>query len=131
VRYGADCTVLAAHGGVATRWNRTSILPGLQAQLAGDQAGAPHAAQACPVPACKHSLQAFKPARGMPRKLAGFHPHCEVWELFLNLLDHFVARHSKRRPIPINIHFPQLPSRILVQVGIRITTQSRALASIW
>jgi len=28
----------------------------------------------CPIPACKHSLQAFKPARGMPRKLAGFHP---------------------------------------------------------
>jgi len=29
-------------------------------------------------PACKHSLQAFKPARGMPRKLAGFHPHCAL-----------------------------------------------------
>jgi len=27
-----------------------------------------------PVPACKQSLHAFKPARGMPRKLAGFHP---------------------------------------------------------
>jgi len=27
-------------------------------------------------PACKHSLQSFKPARGMPRKIAGFHPHC-------------------------------------------------------
>jgi len=47
---------------------------GLQAQLAGVQAGARHAAQACPIPACKHSLQAFTPARGMPRKLAGFHP---------------------------------------------------------
>jgi len=29
-------------------------------------------------PACKHSLQAFKPACGMPRKLAGFHPHCAL-----------------------------------------------------
>jgi len=27
-------------------------------------------------PACKHSLQSFKPARRMRRKLAGFHPHC-------------------------------------------------------
>jgi len=27
-------------------------------------------------PACKQNLHAFKPARGMPRKLASFHPHC-------------------------------------------------------
>jgi len=47
---------------------------GLQAQLAGVQAGARHAVQACPIPACKHSLQAFKPARGMPRKLALIRP---------------------------------------------------------
>jgi len=37
---------LAAHGCVATRWNRTTIHPGLQAQLAVVQTGAPHAAQA-------------------------------------------------------------------------------------
>jgi len=57
---------------------------GLQAKLACVQAGARHAARACrlspslrlcPVPACKQSLHAFKPARGMPRELAGFHPH--------------------------------------------------------
>jgi len=56
---------------------------GLQAQLAAVQSGARHAAQAgqlspslrlCPVPACKQSLQPFNPARGMPSKLAGFHP---------------------------------------------------------
>jgi len=26
-------------------------------------------------PACKYSLQSFKPARGRPRKLAGFYAH--------------------------------------------------------
>jgi len=55
-------------------WNNYS--PGLAAQPPVVQAGAAQACRLspslrlCPVPACKHSLHAFKPARGMPRKLA-------------------------------------------------------------
>jgi len=44
--------LLAAHGGVATRWNGTTIPP-----------------------VWRRSRQPFKPTHGMPRKLAGFHPH--------------------------------------------------------
>jgi len=50
---------------------------GLQAKLACVQAGARHAAQANGTtipPGWRRSRQPFKPARGMPRKLAGFHP---------------------------------------------------------
>jgi len=66
----------AACGASLPAFTLIALMPcsGLQAKLAGVQAGARHAAQACPVPACKHSLHAFKPARGMPRKLALFRP---------------------------------------------------------
>jgi len=55
-------------------WNNYS--PGLAAQPPAVQAGAAQACRLSPslrlclVPACKQSLHAFKPARGMPRKLA-------------------------------------------------------------
>jgi len=78
----ADCTVLTAHGCVATGWNR-AIPPvwrrrrqpfkptrGMPRKLAGFQ---PHCAYALFRPASKACMR--KPARGMPRKLAGFHPH--------------------------------------------------------
>jgi len=69
-----------AYGCVATRWNETTIHPGLQAlrllafkpasklKFAGVQAGARHAAQAAGFhPGLQAlSLLAFKPARGMP-----------------------------------------------------------------
>jgi len=60
---GLTHRVSCATGQIAPFWPRMAAL-----QLVG--------IEQLFTPACKHSLQSFKPARRMRRKLAGFHPHC-------------------------------------------------------